>query len=117
MVKNIKQTGYELEELAELYGERGCCKKGTCIHKKAKNAIEQINGLDYKVSLLKNIAKNIYEDAIFCEEYMGFAGCSFLNNKWCSLFRTKVENKKMDTGANVGLKCIECVEVCNLMEK
>jgi hypothetical protein len=46
MVKNIKQTGYGLREMAELLGKRGCCKKGTCIHKKAVIALKRIDEVE-----------------------------------------------------------------------
>jgi len=41
-----KVTGYELQEMADLYGKRGCCKKKTCIHHKAKIAITRIKELE-----------------------------------------------------------------------
>jgi hypothetical protein len=57
MVQNIKQTGYDLRELAELYGLRGCCKKGTCIHKKAKTALERIDELEECLRLVHDVTE------------------------------------------------------------
>ena len=48
------QRGYELKELAEIYGHRSCCKKGTCIHKKAKQAIDKITELETALETCNN---------------------------------------------------------------
>jgi len=57
------QRGYELKELAEIYGHRGCCKKGTCIHKKAKFAIELIEKLENEITDLKG--KGIFKKGYY----------------------------------------------------
>lgn len=49
-----KPIGYELQEMADLYGLRGCCRKATCIHHKAKIAVDRIKELEDTLIGLKD---------------------------------------------------------------
>ena len=65
MEDKIKQTGYDLTELASLVGLRGCCKKGTCIHKKARHAVNRIAFLEGEVKGLRERMKAA-ENCLVC---------------------------------------------------
>jgi len=44
-----QQIGFSLKELADLFGSRGCCNKGTCVHRKAKWAVDRIAELETSI--------------------------------------------------------------------
>lgn len=56
-----------LKELADLYGKRGCCKKRTCYHHKAKVAIDRITELE---EALKGVCKSIEFHTYVKETYI-----------------------------------------------
>lgn len=55
----------ELKELAKVFGLRGCCKKATCIHRKAVFAVNRIAFLEGEVKGLRERMKAA-ENCLLC---------------------------------------------------
>ncbi len=56
-----------LQEMSDLFGLRGCCKKKNCIHRKAKVAIDRIKELE---DALKGVCKSIEHHHYVKETYI-----------------------------------------------